>query len=255
MRFSDEMLMAYADDELDLVARAEIEAAIAADPEIAGIVERHRALRARVQAAYGGVLSEPMPARLSNLVVPPITAPVVDLAARRKAPAIAESTAPTRRWQLPQWSAMAAAVTLGLFIGVFALRGPESPYAESEAGLVARGELAWALTGQLASDAGAGVVRVGVSFHDRSGSFCRTFRMQYEAPVAGLACRAGEDWRLQLLAAAAPEQGELRGATAMPIAVLQAVDAAIDGEPLDAAAETAARDAGWQPSPPPTGEK
>jgi hypothetical protein len=32
----------------------------------------------------------------------------------------------------------------------------------------------------------------------------------------------------------------------MPMAVLQAVDSAIQGEPLDAAAEAAARDSGWR---------
>jgi hypothetical protein len=32
----------------------------------------------------------------------------------------------------------------------------------------------------------------------------------------------------------------------MPLAVMHAVDASIDGEPLDAAAEAAARDAGWR---------
>jgi hypothetical protein len=35
----------------------------------------------------------------------------------------------------------------------------------------------------------------------------------------------------------------------MPMAVLHAVDAAIDGAPLDAAAESAARDAGWRNPP------
>jgi hypothetical protein len=38
----------------------------------------------------------------------------------------------------------------------------------------------------------------------------------------------------------------LRTAAAMPMSVLQAVDASIDGEPLDAAAEERARDAGWR---------
>lgn len=250
MKFSDEMLMAYADGELDLVARAEIEAAMAADPAIARLVERHRAMRSRVQSAYGGVLDEPVPVQLSALIAPPVTAPVVDLAVRRAAQAATQAAMPARRWQLPQWSAMAAAVTLGLFVGVFALRGPELPYAESEAGLVARGELDWALTRQLAGSVGTGNVRVGISFRDRSGAVCRSFRMQHEAPVAGLACRTGESWQVQVLAAAAPEEGELRGAAAMPMAVLQAVDAAIDGEPLDAEAEAAARDAGWPPSEP-----
>lgn len=246
MRFSDEMLMAYADGELDLVARAEIEAAMATDPEIARIVERHRALRQRVQAAYGEVLDEPLPAQLASLVAPPVAAPVIDLAARRAAQTAAAPAAAQRRMVLPPWSALAAAVTLGFFVALFVLHGPEPLYEESAAGLVARGELSFALTGQLASDAGAGTVRVGVSFRDRGGGYCRTFRLQRQAPVAGLACRAGEEWKLQVLAAAAPEEGELRGAAAMPIVVLQAVDAAIDGEPLDAEAETAARDAGWR---------
>ena len=255
MRFSDEMLMAYADGELDLVARAEIEAAMATDPEVARIVERHRALRARVQTAYGGVLDESVPAQLASLVTPSISAPVVELAARRVERAAAEPLAAARRWQLPQWSAMAAALALGAFIGALLLRGPAAPYEESESGLVARGNLAGALTAQLAGDPGAGTVRIGVSFRDRNGAYCRTFRLQHEAPLAGLACRSGEDWRLQVLAAAVPEDGELRGAAAMPMVVLQAVDIAIDGEPLDAIGETAARDAGWRAVAKSAGEK
>jgi anti-sigma factor RsiW len=243
MKFSDEMLMAYADGELDLVARAEIESAMADDAAIARIIERHRALRSRVQAAYGGVLGEPVPAQLSSLVAPPVPAPVVELATRRAA----EAAKPARSWPMPQWMAMAAAVTLGLFIGVFALRGPEAPYEQSANGLLARGDLAWALNGQLASDAGTGAVRIGMSFRDRGGNYCRTFRLQQEATLAGLACHAGEDWQVKVLAAAAPEAGELRGAASMPMAVLHAVDAEIDGEPLDAPSETGARDAGWPP--------
>lgn len=245
MKFSDEMLMAYADGELDLVARAEIESAMADDAAIARIIERHRALRSRVQAAYGSVLEEPVPAQLSSLVAPPVTAQVIDLAARRAAETARAPPAPARSWRLPQWSAMAAAVTLGLFIGVFAMRAPEAPYEQSGNGLLARGDLEWALVGQLASDAGTGAVRIGMSFRNRSGNYCRTFRLQQEAPLAGLACHAGEDWQVQVLAAAAPEAGELRGAASMPMAVLHAVDAAIDGEPLDAPSEIAARDTGW----------
>lgn len=249
MKISDEMLMAYADDQLDPGERAEVEQAIAADPALAKIVERHRALAGRVQAAYRGVLDEPVPARLATLTQPSVTPQVVDFVARRDERRVARAEARPMRWQLPQWSAMAAAVTLGLFVGVFALRGPGSPWEETPGGLVARGELERALTVQLAGSTGTGApgkVQTGVSFREKGGAYCRTFQMQQEAPVAGLACRAGEDWQLRVLAAAQPAEGELRTAASMPIAVLQAVDAAIDGEPLDAAAETAARDAGWR---------
>jgi len=81
MKFSDEMLMAYADGELDLVSRAEIEAAMAADPDLRRAVERHRALAARVKSAYQGVLDEPLPAKLASLTAAPVAAPVVELAA------------------------------------------------------------------------------------------------------------------------------------------------------------------------------
>ena len=246
MKFSDDMLMAYADGELDLVSRAEIESAMATDPEIQRAVERHRAMRVRVRSAYGSVLQEPIPMKLASLVTPQVAAPVADLAAHRAARSEAQATAASKRWALPQWSAIAAAVALGLFVGMFMMRGPEAPYADSKAGLVARGELASALTGQLASGPGTGDVSIGVSFRDHDGAYCRTFHLQQEAALAGLACRAGEEWKLQVLAAAAPLEGELRGAASMPMAVVQAVDASIEGEPFDAPTEIAARDAGWK---------
>jgi hypothetical protein len=244
MKFSDEMLMAYADGELDLVSRAEIEAAMAIDPEVRRAVDRHRALAAKVKSAYQGVLDEPLPAQLASLTAAPVAAPVVQLSAERAA-RHARRAAPAR-WRMPQWAAMAASVALGLMVGMFVLRGPGAPFEETAAGLVARGELDAALTQQLAGSLGTGGPQVGITFRDRGGAYCRTFQLRHEAPLAGLACRAGDQWRVQVLAAAAAQPGELQPAAAMPMAVLQAVDAAIDGEALDAEAEAAARDSGWQ---------
>jgi hypothetical protein len=170
----------------------------------------------------------------------------VQLADRRTAE---KSSTPAWRPRLPQWAAVAASLAIGLLVGLLVTREPAAPWEESGAGLVARNELDYALTTQLAGAAGAENVRVGISFRDRSGTYCRAFHLQREAPLAGLACRDGAEWRLQVLAAAAKQEGELQPAAAMPMAVLQAVDAAIDGEPLDAAAELAARDSGWQPAP------
>jgi hypothetical protein len=247
MKFSDEMLMAYADGELDLVARAEIEAAMARDPEVARAVERHRALAARVHTAYDGILEEPVPERLATLASAPGDARVVGLAARR-----AERAAPEQRkialgrWELPAWSAAAAAIFVGVLLGVAIARGPASPYEETAAGLVARGALAEGLSSQLASAPEKSAVHIGTTFRDRSGDYCRTFHYQRGTPTAGLACRSGEEWRIEVLAAAASQQGELRPATAMPLVVLQMVDAKISGEPFDASQEEAARDAGWR---------
>ena len=244
MKFSDEMLMAYADGELDLVSRAEVEAAMATDPEVARAVQRHRTLARRVQTAYQGVLDEPVPAALARLADAPVTAPVVDLAAKRSA---REATrAAPGRWRLPQWGAIAASVALGLFVGVLWMRTPGGPYTETADGLIAQGALDAALTGQLAGSLGTGGPRVGISFRDRGGAYCRTFHLQQEAPLAGLACRHGEDWKIRVLAEASASSGELRTAASMPMAVLKAVDTSIDGEPLDAAAEEKAREAGWR---------
>ncbi len=252
MKFSDEMLMAYADGELDLVARAEIEAAMAANPEVARAVERHRAFGASVRGAYQSVLEEPVPARLAALVATDdeTTAelPVVQLAERRaeRDRRAEQAAAAASRPRLPQWAAIAASLAIGLLVGLFAMREPAAPWEESGAGLVARGELDHALTTQLAGEAAVPEVRVGISFRNREGAYCRAFHLQREAPLAGLACRDDGGWRLQVLAAATRQEGELQPAAAMPMAVLQAVDAAIDGEPLDAEAETAARDADWR---------
>lgn len=246
MKFSNETLMAYADGELDLVLRAEIEAAMASDPEVARAVSRHRALATRVKSAYQGVLEEAVPPQLASLTAAPVSAPVVYLAEKRAAIKAAAEAAVAWRSRLPQWSAIAASVAVGLFVGILVMRGPVEPWEDSASGLIARGELDAALTTKLAGDSGAANVRVGISFRDRTGDYCRTFHLQREAPLAGLACRAEDGWRVQVLAAAPMEQNGLQPAGAMPMAVLLAVDAAIDGEPLDAPAESAARDAGWQ---------
>lgn len=228
MRFSDETLMAYADGELDSATRADIEAAMASDPDVARAVERHRRLAARVRTAYAAELEEPMPARLSAL------------ATKRAGRDIA-----LRRWQGPAWAALAASV-FGLAVAVLLMREPAAPYEEVDGVLLARADLDEALTSTLASRPEGGRVSIGISFRDRQGDFCRTFLLRQETPMAGLACRHGEAWQVRALATAPAQGGEVRTAAAMPLDVLQAVDAAIVGEPLDAAAEAAARDAGWR---------
>jgi anti-sigma factor RsiW len=241
MKFTDEMLMAYADGELDLVARAEIEAAMARDPEVARAVERHRAMSARIHAAYDGVLAEPVPERLAALAAAPGAAPAAELRAKRSEQRLAMG-----RWQLPAWVALAASVALGVLIGVLVARPPTAVVEEVDGVLVARGALDAALTSELASAPGDAGIRIGITFRDRDGNFCRSFHLQREESSAGLACRSGEDWKLEALASAPGTSGDIRPAAAMPLTVLHAIDARIAGEPLDAAAEAAARDAGWR---------
>lgn len=236
MKFTNETLMAYADGELDAALRIEIEAEMAKDPQVARAVERHRALAALLRGSYDGVLAEPVPARLASLVArrAPVAAVPAQRAARRA------SLRPASWYAM----AMAASIVVAVLVGLLLARGPAGPYEETRDGLVARGVLEEGLDTQLASAPGGGAVRIGTSFRRSDGAYCRTFT--YDQQDAGLACRGAEDWKIEALASAEVPDGEVRTAASMPVEVLRAVDAAIEGEPLDAAAEAAARDSGWR---------
>ena len=252
MRLSEEVLMAYADHELDESTRASVEAAMAADPQIARRIAEHQALRKRLRSTFDPVLNEPVPARLLDAVR---NAPVSSSAP----PSALEESSVTRLprravrgGSLTQWAALAASLMVGFFGGWLAFRsGGPGPLAMRNGQLVARGPLARALTHQLASEQrGAQRVQIGVSFRSKADQYCRTFSMRSPA-VAGLACHTAEGWRLQMLGAAEAEGvaagGYRQAASSMPPAVVVAVSDEISGEPLDARAEAAARASGWKP--------
>jgi hypothetical protein len=231
MTYSDDTLMAYADGELEAAERAAIEQAMRTDPAIAAAVERHRALRADVAAAFAGILDEPVPARLR----PP--APVVSLAVERDK---------RRRWSWPEWGALAATLVVGVLAGRMIPGGGGPAIAGNGNQVLAQGELAAALDRQVGGKA-EGAVKVGVSFAARDGAYCRGFVM---GASAGLACREGGQWKIPVLAEAEKEAagGYRQAGSALPPAVLDAIDARIADKPLDAAGEEAARARGWQPA-------
>jgi len=248
MTFSDEVLMAYADKELDASTRIAVESAMAKDPEIARRIAQHQALRKRLRAAFDPVLDEPVPPRLVDLArktpepsAAPNKARVIPLA-RRLAP----------RRSLPRWAGLAASLLIGILAGRFALRtdGP-ALIATRDSHMLAHGLLADALTRQLASQQRATQpVQMGVSFRSKSGQYCRTFSMRAPA-LAGLACNAADGWRLEVLSGTAEQEvgagGYRPASSSMPPAVVSTVSGEISGEPLDAEAEAAARRQDWRP--------
>jgi hypothetical protein len=247
MTFPDEVLMAYADDELDPQTRAAVEAAIAADPEIGRRIARHKALRGRVHSAFDRVAGEPVPARLLEVVR---SAP----AGSRENNVVPLRRRPVRRWSWPQWSAIAASLIAGVLAGrLMGVRSGAPAGIHMDGGrMLASGVLADALSNQLAADqARGGAVRIGVSFRSKTGEYCRTFSLHRPAALAGLACRAADGWRVGVLArteSAAGVSGNYRqAASSMPSAIVAAVADRIAGEPLDAHAEAAARARRWQP--------
>ena len=255
MTFSDETVMAYADGELDAATCAAIEAALAADPELARRIAQHRALRQRLRSTFDAVLEEPLPERL--------------VAAARGQPGETRgAVVPLRRRPVPrgswaQWGALAASLIVGLLLGPWLWRGIEpAPVVTKSGALLAHGSLARALSEQLASNQPAtAAVQIGVSFRSRSGLYCRTFALREESTLAGLACHEPSGWRVEALAAtesqaagsgyraaasALPLSGYRAAASALPPAIAGTLDALIAGEPLDARAEAAARASGWR---------
>lgn len=238
---SEELLMAYADGQLDEITRREIERLMAEDPAIAGIVDRHRRLRERLQLAHRQLLEESVPDRFKAILAPP--APTGSVL-----PWPATSGPPRRSVPLRHWGMLAASLLLGILVGLIVPRDADQPYESVTTGLAARGELDRALTEQLAGDSGRAGVEIGFSFVDHGGAYCRTFRIQQRTQVAGLACRENATWGLKVLAPAAADTGELRPAAAMPLAVLKTVDALIAGEALGRDAEAWARASAWEGS-------
>ncbi|KQW93873.1 hypothetical protein ASC94_15030 [Massilia sp. Root418] len=270
MSFTDDTLMAYADGELAEPARSEVERAMRGDPALAARVAQHQALRADVFAAFAPIADEAVPPALLAAAMPD---KVSDLGAARAARSETRS-ATRRRWAWQEWGAIAASLSVGVLVGSLVLGGGGSQAGQGGAGgnnggaslagagtgagaavalgadgaPVAQGRLAEALSTQLAG-AGAspdnGAVRIGVTFAAADGALCRSF---IAGASAGLACRSGEQWKLAVLAEAEKSQGGAyrQAGSAMPAAVLEAIDARIAGPALDAQAEQAAKERGWR---------
>jgi hypothetical protein len=263
MNLSDEVLMAYADGELDSRTRAEVERAMDADPQIARRVAEHQALRATLHTTYDKVLEEPIPDRLLATARGRVSSDkrgVDNGRAIRAVPDRAtDNVIPLRRkpsarqlQPVPYWGAIAASFVVGALAWHFGaeLISP-APVAERNGQLLASGALDRALSTQLVKDQDAqSAVQIGVSFHSKDGSYCRTFQLQGGNNLAGLACRQQDNWRLDVLAqseAGPTGRPEFRpAASSLPAAIAQAVDQAIAGEPLDAEAEAHARANHWR---------
>ncbi|MGS1015807.1 anti-sigma factor family protein [Allosphingosinicella humi] len=237
MRIDDEMLMAFVDGELGGPEREAVEKALRADPTLRAKLEAQRHLRARLADHYGPVASEDVPeALLAMLGAKP---PTLDTQVASLGAARAKRRFGTR-WR--DLGAIAATLVVGVLAGQLIPHG-SGPFASSDGVLVARGSLADALETQLASSQQSNqATRIGVTFADREGRFCRTF----DAPEAtGLACRQGGDWNV--LVTAPPTSG--RGAEyrqAGSSLVLEAAQDMMADAPLDASAEKAAVAAGWK---------
>lgn len=266
MKFATETLMAYADGEVDAATRSAIEAAMATDPEIAAEVARHRALQLKVRAAFGDVIHETVPDRL---IATARTAPA-GTAANASATDAARTTSAgaatvanladaraakqkpgKRSWSWPEWSAIAASLLLGVLGGRAALMNDtDNAIVASNGRMIAAGTLAAALDTQPSGAAVDGTsVQIGASFRAHGGEYCRTFTVNENGALAGLACREADSWNVRALTQSG-KSGETGGyrmaGTTLPPAIAEAVKENIEGEALDAEEEAATRERGWR---------
>ena len=260
--WSDSSLMAFADGELGAEASAQLQAALPQDSALQDRLTAITRQRLRLAAAFSPVLDEPVPDRLSQwlrspaAVPEPAPTPVIDLASARAAKAereaaLARAQAAPRRsisnWA--QWGGMAASVVLGVLVGSQWRSGGGGSTGDlglQDGKLVASGAIEKSLATQLASDnTQASPVAVQLSFVDKSGQYCRTFST---GQVAGLACQKQGQWAVQQLTRMeiTPGTAMRQAGSALPRAVLDAVDQQIRGEALNADGERAARAAGWK---------
>lgn len=225
MTIDPETLMACADGELDPLSVKRVERAIAEDPALADEVARHRALRMRLETRFAPVAAEPVPDQFTalldrNVVSLPVSKPRAGLF----------------RWY--EALALAACLTIGVMVG----QGwQDGPIVTHDGRPYAAGGLPRALDTQLAAN--TGTVKLSVSFRDREGGYCRVFT---SVQADGIACRSDDGWALrQLRSGAAGGTTDYRQAGSSDGALMADAQAMMAGEPLDAVAETKARDRGW----------
>jgi hypothetical protein len=277
MTVPDEEVFAFVDGELPPEAMARIEAAMVTDPQLALRVETQRALRRLLSGAHAGVIQQPPPATLTAAVAGQAEPKAAPKPAAKPAEVIAfpgpqaKAKAKTREPKVPKpprvstpgaspatgksgafW-AMAACLVAGLVVGRMAMPPMPTFSGADDPAPIATGPLAQALNTQL-SGQGAQAIRIGLSFKDRAGLYCRTFQTSGQSSgqtsaQAGVACRTSSAWRV-LAVSPAPAASSAAYRTAgseTPAAVMGAVDAMIAGQPLDAAGEAKARAARWKP--------
>ncbi|UYV14385.1 hypothetical protein [Porphyrobacter sp. ULC335] len=257
--FTDAQLAAFLDGTLeDETLIDAIEAAINADPALAARAEGLAAAEpagSAVRDAYAPVLAAPVPERLVAAVTAreaPDVAQVVDLAAARAAQPRSLPTpandAGHGSWRWPQFGAMAASLALGVMIGGPLLTGNGGKATGGGELVLASADLdamlATAPSGQKVDLAALGQGEVVLTFRNADGELCRQFTIAAPAGATSdaLACTGGTDagWQIEAYGRRAAPAGEMKlaGGDAAP-AVVAAVDAMIDSDPLIGADELA----------------
>jgi anti-sigma factor RsiW len=250
--FPDEMLMRFADGELDAEEMAVIEKAMETDDDLVGRVAMFIETKAQAQAALKPLLDEPVPEKLKTAVEGMIAAKRAEDAKAAAKPATvvpfeARKTAArpaAKQWTLPLAASIAAVI--GGLAGYWAA-GDSAP---APGGLWVAGIIRPALCEALATiESGKEIRLPGISdrfraiatFRNDAQELCREFEIdsQDHSTVMSVACRAGDEWRVSFAVVAPGDAGGYAPASSAEAldAYLSAIEA---GEPLSAEDEAEA---------------
>jgi hypothetical protein len=227
----DEMLMAYADGELDAETAARVEAALEQDDTLAERLGVFLSTRSALKAAFD-------PA-------PPVSAQLEAAVRAMAAPAPQVVALSARRAARPAWVPAAMAACLALAVGLGAgwgLRGPAATGAAPQLALAdgAAELLARLPSGESADLPGGHRLTMVASFADAAGTFCREIAQDGAGgSVLAVACKADTGWELRFALAAGTGGDAYRPASA-PEALDAWLDATGAGSPLPPDAEAAA---------------
>ncbi len=240
MTITDETLSAFLDGELSDEDRAQVEAAIAADPALKARVSALDAATRRFAEAIREADKDPMPAGVEDLLRPK-TDNVVAFKPRKK--------------EQPKWATPAAIAATLLAIVVAAGLFGAGPGGDDRV-MIAAGPIdkASPLHRALDRTASAESAQIGLSrirpvatFRVAGGALCREFLADDDkGAVRAVACREDRQWTVKIAATEAANAGGYRTASGPAAAIGAFVDAAIEGDALGLDEERALIDAKWR---------
>lgn len=253
--FSDEVLMAFADGELDEATAEAVQTAMESDDRLVDRVAEFMESRGNAKAALAPMLREPMP----DALMASVQKMVADSVANDGSGTAGETTnvvamAPHRRkgqssfrqnWAVPIAASVAAVVAglAGFTAGTFTddrsqpamqVAGIASPMLFEALNSVESGQES------ILGDTGDRFTAIA-SFRDSAGALCREFEVdsQQRSSVVAVACHPTTEWEVRFAVVAPTSENSYAPASSMEAlnAYLSAIEA---GEPLIPADEAEA---------------
>lgn len=187
---TDEMITGWLDGELSPEQRDQVEAAVAASPELGLHVARLSRMERMLAPAFAETLEAPIPARFDAILSRP-------RASAWGLPRVRSALA--GMMDVRSFGMATAALVVGVVVGGMLLAPRQAPGFEtnSDGRMIANMAMAASLASLQSGDAvGQQSVRIKLTVMDESGHFCRQFET---SGASGLACLEGDTWKVDTL--------------------------------------------------------